>query len=419
MRILFFNRWVGYNEGGNETHIKELAQIMSTRGHHVGIMTTGREKLQPYSENLSIYEVPGPRSYLSSIRGGSILGAVFLMGAFIRFLALFSRGVRYDVVSVHFSLEAFLMRFIHALFGTPYVFVFAGDTTPELVEGRWADLQIQISNYMARECAAFGYVPIVIPKGIDLTRFNTGVDGSEIRRQFCKENERLVLTVCRLEPRKDIPTLLSAAQMVCRTYPNVVFVIVGDGVERRRIEQNIKLLELGDRVVLVGSVPYSDNRLPKFYRGSDVFVLPTLYEGFGWVFMEAMACGVPIISTSVGSNPEVVSDCGILVPPKRGDLLADAIVSVLGNRELSVSLREKGLAKVQCYSWEHLIVRYEEALASMRMSKSPLGRRLRDLIESLIDDAPVLAKFMLYSSRSARYRWGPWLPAHSLTHSPQ
>jgi glycosyltransferase involved in cell wall biosynthesis len=143
--------------------------------------------------------------------------------------------------------------------------------------------------------------------------------------------------------------------MVLEKNPHHRFLIVGDGLERTYLEELLGSLGLEDTVRIIPEIPVS----PQYYSACDLFVLPSLYEGFGIVFLEAMSAGLPIVSTTAPAIPEVVGGCGVLVPPKRPDLLASAILDVLGNNSLRAQLIKCGLDRSNAYSWEKLIRDYE------------------------------------------------------------
>ena len=364
IRILFFHRWVGVHVGGTETHIKELASRLSKRGHLVHILTREGDELKGYESLMRIWRVTknwkeSPFSY-EDIRV-YVYTLMFLFKSFFRLLTLRLKGIQFDVVSVHFVTEAFLIRLVRWLFGWPYVFVLEGYTDLEAREAKHANLQIAISQDITDKCFAnYGYKPLFIPPGIDLERFNAEVDGSGIRKQYSKNNEKLILTACRLDPRKDISTLVFAASIVCGQDPHIKFIIAGDGIEREKIERQIKDLGLSDKVKIIRKTV-----TPEYYRACDIFVLPSLYEGFGIVFLEAMASGIPIISTTAPAIPEVVGESGVLVPPRKPDLLAEKILQVINDDKLREKLREKGFERVKKYDWDGIVVEYEKAYESV------------------------------------------------------
>ena len=114
----------------------------------------------------------------------------------------------------------------------------------------------------------------------------------------------------------------------------------------------------------------SDDELVELYRGASVFLDPTLYEGFGYGVLEAMACGAPVVASAVTSIPEVVGDAALLCDPRSPQELADAVRRVLEEPGLAESMRERGLAQAGRFTWSEtgagLSAALERALASPR-----------------------------------------------------
>jgi glycosyltransferase involved in cell wall biosynthesis len=365
-RILFFNRWVGLHIGGTETHIKELAWRLAKRGHEVHILTTRGNKLKKYEKSVKIWYVAqnlGEPPFSRSISADGkllIYAFMFAVQSLLKLLILRLKDVKFEVISVHCTLEAFLMRLIGRVFGTPYVFIFEGYTNMEAKVAKHANLQIAISQDIVNKCFTnYGYKPMLIPIGIDKNWIN--INGSKIRAEHAKNGEKLVLTACRLDARKDIPTLISAAYIVRQKDQKVKFLVVGDGIEREKIEKQIDTLKLSNTVKIIREMPIS----PGYFKACDIFALPSLYEGFGIVFLEAMSAGLPIISTTAPAIPEVVNDAGILIPPRKPELLAEKILQVANNDELRKELIERGLRRVKKYDWDKLITKYEKAYKSV------------------------------------------------------
>jgi glycosyltransferase involved in cell wall biosynthesis len=316
-----------------------------------------------------------------------------LVKSFGAFLTLFISGQRFDVMSIHFSLEALLARFIRLFFGIPYVMVLAGDTPLELIEAKRANGKVQISHFMNNQCEKYGYKAEVIAKGIDLTRYNPNVPTTELRKKLDLGENKVILTMCRLDPRKNLITLLEAAKYLNDQHflEDKIFVIAGDGVEKQYLQNQTAKLGLQKKVLFVGSVPNTSAEHPMYYAMSELFVLPTLYEGFGWVFLEAMACGVPIVTTQAGSNPEVVGDVGLLVPVKNPQLLAEAIVKVMTDTELRQRLRDAGLTKAQKFSWTSVAKKYDDYYTSVSKQKSnSISAKINEIGYMLVDAISIL-----------------------------
>jgi glycosyltransferase involved in cell wall biosynthesis len=117
-------------------------------------------------------------------------------------------------------------------------------------------------------------------------------------------------------------------------------------------------------VLFPGYVDEAD--LPAFYQLAELFVFPSLYEGFGLGPLEAMACGAPVISSHSSSLPEVVGQAGLLVDPTDTAALSQALRRVLADAELRRDLRERGLAQAQKFSWRKAADELEAVYRSLR-----------------------------------------------------
>jgi glycosyltransferase involved in cell wall biosynthesis len=176
-------------------------------------------------------------------------------------------------------------------------------------------------------------------------------------------NYSFILYVGTLEPRKNIPTLLKALYKLKKQNIKHKLVITGKkGWKYKSIFETIERLNLQKDVIFTGYVP--DEDLPALYNAADLFVYPSLYEGFGLPPLEAMQCGTPVITSNTSSLPEVVGDAGIMVNPYDVDELANKMYEVLTNGGLREELSKKGLERAKLFSWkkcaeEHLKV-YEE-----------------------------------------------------------
>lgn len=376
MRILFFHRWVGVHEGGTETHIKNLMSFLAGRGHAVALLTRQGEALTGFDRRVKIYYVPrvlgesnfsyksmsDPRLYFYT--------ALFMVISLLKLMILYARGVKFNLISTHFVTEAKVARLFRSLTKAPYVFVLEGYTDWEASEARYADLAFCSSAHEVEECLRhYGYKPVLKPHGVDMTVFRPnlpaqGLPVKDLKEQYNLGGRQIVLTVCRLEPRKDLPTLLAAVQIVVKENERVRFVIVGEGVQKEELEKMREALGLSKFIIFAGRI--LDQDLPNYYALGDVFVLPTLYEGFGIVYLEAMACGLPIISTRVGAVPEVVGDCGVLIEPRRPDLLAREILALLADANRRRALSQCGLAKIrEKFDQKELLEIYERSCLKM------------------------------------------------------
>ena len=161
-----------------------------------------------------------------------------------------------------------------------------------------------------------------------------------------------VLTVGIIQPRKNLHRLLEGFAQFKQAHPcEHKLVIVGKyGWKETGLEKKTKDLSLDSEVLLTGYVPYED--LPALYSAADVFVYPSVYEGFGLPPLEAMACGTPVITGNQASLPEIVGEAGLMVDPFDSDAFADALERVLFDRLLRAEMFALGLDQVGNFSWD-------------------------------------------------------------------
>lgn len=175
-----------------------------------------------------------------------------------------------------------------------------------------------------------------------------------------------VLFVGVLQPRKNVPALLrayAAARAQGLAWPLVIAGGKGWGYEP--IFALVEELKLHDAVVFTGRV--DDAELPALYGAAEIFAFPSLYEGFGWPPLEAMACGTPVICSNASSLPEVVGEAAVSVDPRDERAWTEAILRLAGDADLRRSLRESGRRRAALFSWERCAREtwavYQEALA--------------------------------------------------------
>jgi glycosyltransferase involved in cell wall biosynthesis len=160
-----------------------------------------------------------------------------------------------------------------------------------------------------------------------------------------------ILFVGSIEKRKNLHGLLHAyarLRKMGETHPLVVV-----GMRRWRYTETtetLRELDLEQHVIFTGYMPDAD--LPALYSGADLFVFPSLYEGFGLPPLEAMACGTPVVCSNAASLPEVVGNAAITVDPHDAEGLAEAMHLVLTDVDLHEELREKGLERARQFTWE-------------------------------------------------------------------
>jgi glycosyltransferase involved in cell wall biosynthesis len=149
-----------------------------------------------------------------------------------------------------------------------------------------------------------------------------------------------------MAPRKNIPRLAEAFSRLAEEFPHLRLVLAGPRTEKTT---SANLLP-ADRILRLG--PVSDLELSFLYNGCELFVFPSLYEGFGLPPLEAMACGTPVVCSNASSLPEVVGDAALMVDPVDIEGLADAMRKVLTDSALRAEMQKKGLIHARTFSWE-------------------------------------------------------------------
>lgn len=188
----------------------------------------------------------------------------------------------------------------------------------------------------------------VVPGGHDQDRYRAGIPPQEI-----KEKYRLgtyLLYVGNLLPHKNLQNLLRAFGLIAHQIPHML-VIAGKKDPRYypSLEAEARALGILDRVSFLDYVAHEE--LPALYAGADVFVLPSLYEGFGLPVLEAMACGTPVIASQAGSIPEVTGDAAALVDPHDISGIAHMITTILADHGRRDAMRRKGPEQAERFTW--------------------------------------------------------------------
>ncbi|MBI4531886.1 MAG: glycosyltransferase, partial [Candidatus Latescibacteria bacterium] len=182
---------------------------------------------------------------------------------------------------------------------------------------------------------------VVIHNGVDLERYHHDRDPTSMRRSLgIPEGTILIGTVGRLVDQKGYPDLLEALHLIARGGHKIIVLLVGEGPNRPEIETIIQKTGLSSVCRLLG---HRDD-IPDILVSLDLFVLPSLDEGLPNAVLEAMACGKPVIATTVGGTPEAVLDreTGLLVPPRCPERLAIAIETLLRDPARSRAMGQKG-----------------------------------------------------------------------------
>lgn len=223
-----------------------------------------------------------------------------------------------------------------------------------------ADAIIAISSVIKKIIS--GFIPQekikLIPSSIDSKLL------TELSSKIQRDNVKIIGTLIALVPHKDPENLVKAARVVLEKYPDIEFLIGGEGNLRKKVENMIIEYGISDKVKLYG---YVDDNI-NFFKSIDIFVLPSKEEGLGSVLIEAMACGLPIVATDAGGIPELIKDNynGIIVEKQNPNKLAEGIIKLIENPELRKKISENAKEEAKKYSSRNMVIKtlevYEKAI---------------------------------------------------------
>lgn len=217
---------------------------------------------------------------------------------------------------------------------------------------------ITVSNFSKSDIAnTYGINPdkiFVTHLGANDELYNESQNPEEVTKvkKKYKIYNNFILVVGNLQPRKNLTRLIEAFKILKKnkTYNNYKLVIVGKKAwANNGIINGVDIKDIENDIILTGYVP--DEELPYLYKGCDVFVYPSIFEGFGLPVLEAMKCGAAVAASNISSIPEVVGDGGLLFDPFNVADISNTISLILDNAMLKESLKIKGLKRSQHFSW--------------------------------------------------------------------
>lgn len=255
-----------------------------------------------------------------------------------------------------------------------------GDAEKYIKRGRWgliglswrwllkkADFVQVISNYLREMAKEFGYEGEIeiVPNGVDLMKYNvSSIKYHEKRKELgIDESERVVITVSRLVEKNGIEDLIIAVNALNTLYKrhNTKLLILGSGPLNGQLKQQVENLDLKAKVNFLGDIP--NDEVPEYLAMADIFVRPSLSEGLGTAFLEAMAAGVPVVGTRVGGIPDFLKnrETGLFCESKSPKDIADKINQLLFDEDLRQKLIVNGRKLIEeKYDWNKIAGRMRD-----------------------------------------------------------
>jgi len=192
----------------------------------------------------------------------------------------------------------------------------------------------------------------VVHLGVDHTTFrpiSSRAEQAEVRSRY-QTGRRFLLYVGTLQPRKNIHRLVRAFARIASLHPDVKLVLAGgQGWLADDLQAEIESLGIAQQVVRPGYI--ANEELPALLSAAEALVFPSLFEGFGLPVLEAMACGTPVLTSRTSSLPEVAGEAALLVNPTDEAQIAHGLQLLLAQPALRATLRERGLAQAEAFTW--------------------------------------------------------------------
>jgi glycosyltransferase involved in cell wall biosynthesis len=231
---------------------------------------------------------------------------------------------------------------------------FARSRGPVLRQLAGAALRVTPSVFLQRVFSQHGLTVRIIPNIIDLDRFQPGT-------RLPDPSAPRLLVARNLEPIYGIPTALQAFVRLRRQVPGAVLTVAGSGPQRAELEQLAASLDLGEAVRFVGRI--ENARINELYADADLVLNPTTADNMPISILEALACGVPVVTTNAGGIPDLVEHgrTALLVNVGDADAMADAAARVLSDASLRQALRSAGLEDVRRYAWPQVRQQWRQA----------------------------------------------------------
>ncbi len=210
----------------------------------------------------------------------------------------------------------------------------------------------------------------VIPNGIDFEKFQ-GLSKELIRKKFSfASNDLILIYVGRFRKEKGHIYLIESMRHIKQEINEVRLILCGDGPEEEEMRNLVKKFGLEGTVQFFGKV--TNERIPEFLAAADIFILPSLTEGFPNVLLEAMASGLPIITTDVDGVSEIIQEGnnGYIIPPRSPEKIAEAVINLSHNTVLLKKLSDNNLQKIRQFSWNRIIQQLENCCIFNKYSNS-------------------------------------------------
>lgn len=366
--------------GGMSVYIRELSRQLGRHGHAVDIFTRAGDELAPgealmISENVRLIPLElGPAA--DAPKSALYPHLLDFFHEVDRFRL--QEGISYDLIHSHYWLSGQVGRWARQAWGAPHITTFhtlgavknhvcGPGSEPGVRIGAERDLvaacdQLLVTSNRERENLIRLYDAeaariAVVPCGVNLDVFRPMDRDTARRRIGAGRDEKLILYVGRFAPEKGLDRLLQAVARLKHIHKLRLIVVGGDGeqdVAYRRMLELSRSCVSADRVTFTGRIDQTD--LPPYYNAADLLAVPSSYESFGMVALEALACGTRVAATRVGAMEDLLrkAENGRLVQDLRPSSLAKALEGLLKDRAAPSQVAETIRCSVERYNWSRV-----------------------------------------------------------------
>jgi D-inositol-3-phosphate glycosyltransferase len=371
-------------------YVRELSRLLGQQGIAVDVFTRRQDPWEPTVVHF------GPQARVIHLHAGP--AAPYAkhrvwdhLPEFVEGVLAFatSQDLRYDLLHSHYWLSGWVALQLRQLWSLPMVHMshtlgYPKNAAAQQVWEQEPPRRLQVEyevlkrsdalvaespaskQHMVQEYGVDASRVQIIPCGVDTTLFRPQ-DRRQARRVLAlPEDAPVVLFVGRLQPLKGLDTLLRAVHLVRQQSPTLQVLIVGGGVgeddpheaeELGRLQSLAEHLALTPHLVFIKAQP--QETLAQYYAAADVFVIPSHYESFGLVVLEAMACGIPVVASRVGGLASTVvhERTGLLAPVGDWHAFAQAIIRILASPMVRDLYGHAGVQRAQNYAWRRVVER--------------------------------------------------------------
>jgi D-inositol-3-phosphate glycosyltransferase len=411
----------GKETGGMNVYVRDLSRELVRRGHVVDVYTRSQDSTVPRvvgwnnGQDSQTVTLSTDASHSEGLgRGGRVIhipagpeqpyNKNLVYDHLPEFVAQViaqadADGIRYDVLHSHYWLSGVVARDLREHWGIPIAQMFhtlgkMKDAVAQHPEQRESARRIEVETEIVRFADALvAATPVeeaqlvqlyaadparihIISPGVDIERFHPiPTAHAKEQIQLCPDR-RVILFVGRIEPLKGIDSLLRAIALVVDHLPDLrdglcVPIVGGDPDRIRRDDEMARLQELREDLGIDDIVTFlgaqDQDRLQYYYSAAEMVVMPSDYESFGMVALEAMACGTPVIASDVGGLAILVRDrrTGYRVPARDHNMLAERITRLLTNEGLRRRIGQRAECWAEAYAWPRIANQIEALYGAM------------------------------------------------------